>query len=1260
MKIEQFISGDAVDCLVDILLLVGLDGAILDANDAALECYGYSRAEMLALHIRDIRAPDDTGSVEEQLRTAGECEALFETDHRRGDGSLFPVEVRSTRVGSGSDVALLSVVNEITARRQAEDARREGEERFRRMADNAPVLLWTSGADAKCDYFNQPWLDFTGRTMEQELGDGWAAGVHPDDYADVLRTYLSAFEARREFQMEYRLRCADGEFRWLLDRGVPQFSPGGEFCGYIGSCTDITVTKQAIDSLRDAHGRIERIIEGTDVGTWEWNVQTGETVFNRRWAQIAGYELEELAPVSIRTWRALAHPDDLARSEEILQRHFDGELPNYDFECRMRHKDGSWVWVHDRGRVISRTSDGEPLMMFGTHADITERRRTEEALAESERQISLIFEHIPEAILVTSVKTGRIIQANEGLFKMSGLRRDQVIGHTTDDLLLWVDDDEHAQFREQVIRDGGVRDFATSFRKATGDILTATISSTIVEIEGDPCSLVVVRDITERQRAQAALRETEQRFETVFRASPISISLSRMSDGILLDVNDAYLELFDLRRDEVIGRCAEDLAVWVNLEDRRGMLEELQAGRHVTSPYAEFRTKSGEGKRVLGVAERVDIAGEPCILGFAQDIGELMRAQDALRKSEALYRAVVETSPDGFLMVDANEQIIETNDAYCRSSGYSRDELMGMWLGDLNAELSHAESAERIASVVQGGSQIFETQHRMKNGTVWPVEVTASYWPIDGGRLFISIRDVAQRRRAEFLVQTRAMLAELEQSDGIEALMQTGIERAQLLSGSSLGFFHLVTRNEDRVDLRTWTTVALTASHAPRQTESDHPMGIAGVWGECIRSGKPMVHNRHGGIPDSRLGLPPGHEPIGSGLMVPVVRAGVTVALIGVGNKVEDYDDDDIQAVGAVASMVTDLVLRKQTQDEFEQFFELVPDLACVISGGGLFHRVNPEWERELGYSAGDLLGHSYVDFVHPEDREYTRAQFEVPLKEIRPVAGFTNRWRAHDGTYHWLEWNAAPMDHNLIFGAAHDITERKADEERLMRYQLRLRALAAELVVSGERERSRLGVELHDGLGQVLTAAKMSAQQLAASSRRGEQAEQADKLVELLSESIREVRMLTSELAPTVMFELGLGPAVLWLRDRYSQLYGLTCTVRTDADIAELRGEKATFLFRVIREALNNVVRHSGVLRATVSITTSGAWTCVTVSDRGVGFDTELIDDPGEDGGFGLFSIREECLTMDGSLDIWSKPGGGTRIQARVPSTTGLSTKGS
>jgi PAS domain S-box-containing protein len=163
--------------------------------------------------------------------------------------------MRVTPLQASNGGAVISF-NDITDRKLAEEKLRESEERFRVMADTAPVMVWRSGIDMQCDFFNKPWLEFTGRPLEREVKNGWLEGVHSEDLQNCLDTYVSNFKSRQPFTMEYRLRRADGEYRWVLDKGVPRYSPTGEFVGFIGSCIDITERKLAEQEREELAGRL--------------------------------------------------------------------------------------------------------------------------------------------------------------------------------------------------------------------------------------------------------------------------------------------------------------------------------------------------------------------------------------------------------------------------------------------------------------------------------------------------------------------------------------------------------------------------------------------------------------------------------------------------------------------------------------------------------------------------------------------------------------------------------------------------------------------------------------------------------------------------------------------------------------------------------------------------------------------------------------------------------------------------------------------
>jgi len=251
----------------DAIVSKNLDGIITSWNKSAERIFGYAAEEAIGQHITLVIPAErhaEESDILARLRR-GERVDHFHTVRKRKDGSLLDVSltISPVRDSSGRVIGASKVARDISAQKHAEQALRESEQRFRVITDASPVLVWMSGTDKLCYYFNKGWLDFTGRTLEQESGNGWVENVHPEDYDRCLQVYVSNFDARRPFEMEYRMRHRSGQYRWILDRGVPRYAPDGTFEGYVGGCLDIHDQKEAAEKIRIADD-VSRLMKAQD------------------------------------------------------------------------------------------------------------------------------------------------------------------------------------------------------------------------------------------------------------------------------------------------------------------------------------------------------------------------------------------------------------------------------------------------------------------------------------------------------------------------------------------------------------------------------------------------------------------------------------------------------------------------------------------------------------------------------------------------------------------------------------------------------------------------------------------------------------------------------------------------------------------------------------------------------------------------------------------------------------------------------------
>jgi anti-anti-sigma factor len=339
----------------------------------------------------------DAWKAVHQRSLGGEVLRASEDRFERADGTVqwLRWEVLPWRRADGEIGGITIFTEDITERKRAEEAAQESEERFHLMADAAPVLLWMSDTDALCTFFNKPWLNFRGRTMEQELGNGWVEGVHPDDLSRCLDTYRSAFAARRTFTMEYRLRRADGEYRWVLDNGTPRFAPDASFAGYIGSCLDITERKHVegererlIQELEESRSRLAAIIGSATDAILTIDEQQRIVVFNDAAEQVFGCSATEV----------LGQPIDRLIPERFraVHRHHIHSFGRTGVTGRSMSSPGMLAALRADGEEfpieasISQARVGDQQLYTVILRDLSEHRRMERALQREQRIAGLL------------------------------------------------------------------------------------------------------------------------------------------------------------------------------------------------------------------------------------------------------------------------------------------------------------------------------------------------------------------------------------------------------------------------------------------------------------------------------------------------------------------------------------------------------------------------------------------------------------------------------------------------------------------------------------------------------------------------------------------------------------------------------------------------------------------------------------------------------------------------------------------------------
>jgi len=662
----------------------------------------------------------------------------------------------------------IAVVQALESRRMARGFL-ASETRFRTLSEASPLGMFAADAAGACTYTNARWQAIYGLSETEALGHGWSHALHPDDKAAVFAQWERASSLKQEFDMEFRVRHHDGAVRHVRAVARALLDGDDEVTGYVGSVEDITERLQSRRTLDEERVRLAAIIQGTGAGTWEWNVQTGETRFNERWAEIVGATLDELSPTTIQTWADLAHPEDMARSAALLQAHFAGETATYECEARMRHRDGHWVWVLDRGKVLTSTADGRPEWMFGTHLDITARKAQEDRLRKSEELLNRTGALAQVGGWEVDITSGSV-HWSEQTCRIHGVELDY------QPQLAEAIDFYAPQARPlveaavaQAMADGTDWDLELPFIQKSGRRIWVRAVGYAKFEGGKPVQLFgAFQDITQRVESRQALDAAQQRIVLATETGGIGVWELNVQTGVF--TCDALMyALYGLPE----GSGTDGYELWARhlhpADQSRARQEFKSALENGTDLRSEFRVIWHDGSvhflRAAGSVRR-DAEGQALhMVGVSWDVTPLRELANQLAEQHELLRVTLQSIGDAVITTDAESRVTWLNPVAERMTGWLSSEALGRPLTQVfhivNAETRNLTESPVANCLAQGKivGLAKDTVLISRNGDEFGIEDSAAPIRNPSGDVLgvvLVFHDVTEQRRLSGEMSYRA------------------------------------------------------------------------------------------------------------------------------------------------------------------------------------------------------------------------------------------------------------------------------------------------------------------------------------------------------------------------------------------------------------------------------------------------------------------------------------------------------------------------
>jgi PAS domain S-box-containing protein len=531
---------------------------------------------------------------------------------------------------------------------------------------------------------------------------------------------------------------------------------------------------------------------------------------------------------------------------------------------------------------------------------------------------------------------------------------------------------------------------------------------------------------------------------------------------------------------------------------------------------------------------------------------------------------------------------------------------------------------------------------------IFPILYFLSFRPI--------IKHIRQRYQVEQVLNARLRIIQRAQSHTLDEILQFTLDELESLTGSEAGYFHFIETDQKTIKLQTWSTNTVQNVCRLNGIERHYSLDEAGVWADCIRQKKVVVHNDYASLPN-RKGFPEGHAHITREMAVPVIRDGRIMAVLGVGNKPGDYTTDDVEVVSTLADFTWDIIRQKQTADaqqkseeKFRTLADWTYDWELWLDPEGWAVYCSPSCKRITGYDPNEFAADPrlLLRIVHPEDRDFYEEHHQLVHDESAGVEKIEYRILSQDGSECWIEHICRPVfgENNRYLGrriSNRDITQRRQAEMEL-KERNRTEKILTQTIHTMQLDIAR---DLHDTIGQNIGFLRMRLDHLSDSTT----IKNADILSELkvmtkaANESYDLIRGTLSVLQSVDTAELF----------RIFSRYGEQIEERSSLQVEfSHKGEprarspgRMRQLFYIFREALTNVEKHARASRVAVQIGWEEKHLNMTIADDGRGFDPLSMPSGSH---YGLKFMRERAELLKGSLNVHSVVGTGTKLEARVP----------